>query len=643
MLVLAAAIALVASALWFRVSPRVHAPRSGDPRRGDRRRARRCAGAGRAHRAALVERSRGRPGGGGFCRRQAPRRGRSSGPGRSWELSWPRELARRVRPCRWGRARHLCGCPRHEEARTRDKGDRRPRRRGRPRLRIVAGASGGVGGACPGDRRGDRRAGIVRAMPPWRRRVVLLGVAAGGLAGVFTAVAAVAGSSVRESLDAGLDRRGTALELLREDPDAAATELALAADEFAEAEERLTSIWVSAARLVPITSQHVGRDRHRGVRRRGRRRRAGPRQSPSRPTTSGSTTIDLDSVAVFADSRCASRRFSSKVTNGFAGGSTVAAPPVDDRLSDLRSKVADAGIGRTAAQVASVAAPLLGADGPRRYCVLAQNPSEGRGSGGQPSNFAEIVADEGRLDLVRSGRIEELIEGGTPPPARRVEMSDEFSALYIGDDRAGLDWQNVTQSPDFREVPASAAQLYPQSGGDEVDGVLSLDPFAFAALLEVTGTGPARGRHAARREKRCGVPPPRPVRHVRGAALRPARPTRRGRRRSVGRTRRRRFLSATELLDSRPDGREQAPAVRTVRACGSGGDGCNGAQLLARRAGRRRGRRRAPERRAEQDRLVRRSGGALRRHVGRANGSDLRKPLTFCSATALPPRGNRLR
>jgi uncharacterized protein DUF4012 len=42
-------------------------------------------------------------------------------------------------------------------------------------------------------------------------------------------------------------------------------------------------------------------------------------------------------------------------------------------------------------------------------------------------------------------------------------------------------------SPDFPSVGQVVAELYPQSGGEPVDGVIAIDPVGLAALLEFTG------------------------------------------------------------------------------------------------------------------------------------------------------------
>ena len=47
--------------------------------------------------------------------------------------------------------------------------------------------------------------------------------------------------------------------------------------------------------------------------------------------------------------------------------------------------------------------------------------------------------------------------------------------------------QNVTVSPDFPSVAAVLEGVYPQAGGAEVDGVISLDPIALGEFLRLTG------------------------------------------------------------------------------------------------------------------------------------------------------------
>ena len=148
----------------------------------------------------------------------------------------------------------------------------------------------------------------------------------------------------------------------------------------------------------------------------------------------------------------------------------------------VRSALPDA---RTAALAARLVPDLLGGSGPRRYFLAVQTPAESRGSGGIPGSFGELTLDLGRVRLERIGRSRDLNLGGTPP-GRTLSGPADYLARYarFGPQRS---WQNVTMSPDFPSVARVMEQLYPQSGGREVDGVIGVDPIALAALLRLTG------------------------------------------------------------------------------------------------------------------------------------------------------------
>jgi hypothetical protein len=128
---------------------------------------------------------------------------------------------------------------------------------------------------------------------------------------------------------------------------------------------------------------------------------------------------------------------------------------------------------------------MLGSDRPRRYFVALQTPSELRGSGGFIGNFGEISADRGRVKLERLGRTADLNAGGNPMQRRLVAPAD-YLARYTRFDPA-MTWQNITMSPDFPSVAQAITNLYPQSGGRPVDGVIAVDPIGLAGLLKAVG------------------------------------------------------------------------------------------------------------------------------------------------------------
>lgn len=130
---------------------------------------------------------------------------------------------------------------------------------------------------------------------------------------------------------------------------------------------------------------------------------------------------------------------------------------------------------------ASNAANLFGANGTRRYFLLVQNPSEARASGGILGAFAEITVKEGRLELTRVGRDNDLNElsGNRPRP----NITGFERELELQPNRY---WQNFTASPDFPTVAKVIEAEYAPIA-QPIDGVISVDPAALAALLKIAG------------------------------------------------------------------------------------------------------------------------------------------------------------
>lgn len=161
-------------------------------------------------------------------------------------------------------------------------------------------------------------------------------------------------------------------------------------------------------------------------------------------------------------------------------------PPLRDKVDELATKVSEVSeASDLAGDVLEVAPGLFGGNGDRRYLVVFLTPAELRGGGGFVGSYAEMTAVDGRLDLARSGPIKELIYHGefgdreiTGPPdyIRRYGRFDP--ADYI---------QDVTYSPNFPSSAEVLAELYPQAGGERVDGVIGIDPAGLAAMLQLTG------------------------------------------------------------------------------------------------------------------------------------------------------------
>jgi len=167
--------------------------------------------------------------------------------------------------------------------------------------------------------------------------------------------------------------------------------------------------------------------------------------------------------------------------------STWLLPPVSRRLDEELKRIVGAAKTATAASQALPHLPgLLGADGPRRYFLAVQTPAELRGSGGVIGNYGEIVADNGRLRLTRFGRLFDLKAQGIDKNSRVLMAPPDFVARYARF-QPEREWLNVNLSPDFPTDAGVIAGLYPQSGGQPIDGVIAVDPFGLAALLKVIG------------------------------------------------------------------------------------------------------------------------------------------------------------
>ncbi len=160
--------------------------------------------------------------------------------------------------------------------------------------------------------------------------------------------------------------------------------------------------------------------------------------------------------------------------------------PLTSRIDTLTEAAADAlpTIDDLIA-IADTAPPMLGHDGPRTYLVLFTAPSETRGIGGFVGHWGLLTTDDGRLDLVDSGRLSEL--GGPPGTHDRTlsgpqEYLDRYYRYYVESYLV-----NITASPDFPTVAEVAAELFPQAGLPPIDGVILVDPSAVSALATITG------------------------------------------------------------------------------------------------------------------------------------------------------------
>lgn len=320
----------------------------------------------------------------------------------------------------------------------------------------------------------------IRQVAGWAGVVVLLALA-GGAIGVLT---------VAQDLTQGTKRLDEGVTAARAANDSeAALRLGEASRHLHSAESTLTSWFVQPAHALPFVGPNI-----RAVSALARDTAAATRVS-----SAAARAAELDNLR-FEDGRLDPRRIEGlvgglqEVSESAQTAETTAGEvdspwlvgPVRNRLDRLQRELStDLPSLEDARKAVEVAGPMIGGEGDRRYLVLFTTPVEGRGRTGFPGNYAELTFQDGKLDMPVFGRITELEQAGDPA-ARTVTATPDYLARYSRFEPE-LTWRNITMSPDFPSIARVAMDLYPQSGGREVDGVLSVDPTGLAALMRFTG------------------------------------------------------------------------------------------------------------------------------------------------------------
>lgn len=334
-----------------------------------------------------------------------------------------------------------------------------------------------VGSGLPHLRSNTRRAatGILTAAIAL---VVVAGIASLVAMGLSYRNVANGASSARSALDGARDG----------DADAATADLADASTAFEAASARINGPLTAPARLVPGLAQQV--EAVRTTVDQGRSITASADDltaSADYDRLQYDGRLDLEQVRALAEP---ARRADATLADAqieldrLRQGTLL--PPLQQRIDEFARDIdearADTGL---AAEILDVTPGLFGADETRRYLIVFITPAELRGAGGFIGSYAELEITDGQAELTRSGRIDDLISGPNQGE-RTITGQAEYLRRYGRFDPASY-IQDVTISPDFPTDAAVLAQLYPQAGGSEIDGVIALDPKGLAALLELTG------------------------------------------------------------------------------------------------------------------------------------------------------------
>ena len=312
---------------------------------------------------------------------------------------------------------------------------------------------------------------------------VLLVLAGAGLA--------LAAARARPTAERGIDLLQQGMNAARAGDDVSATQrLSEAADAFAEADRHLGSWYAAPAQVVPVVGHNA----------RAAETMAAAAAEVSRDGTDIAMDADLATLTVQGGRLDLERVSSLGAPLGEVAAVLASADadlggvegdwlvsPVADRLDRVRDEVDGARPDvDLAAEATRVIPAMFGADGESRWLVAFVTPVEARGRTGFVGNFAELTAVDGAVDMTRFGRASELESGGTPGDQRTLSGPDDYLERWERFSPAST-WRNVTMSPDFPSVGQVMAELYPQSSGQPVDGVIAVDPVGLAALMNFTG------------------------------------------------------------------------------------------------------------------------------------------------------------
>ncbi len=335
--------------------------------------------------------------------------------------------------------------------------------------------------------------GAVRTLsPPARRRVRRWTFGLITLAIVLSIPAAVAALMAHSELSQGIAEAQGALGSIGNGATTAGTaQLQAASSDFASAASSTDSWWTAGARLVPVVSQQ--------------RQAVGQASAVARDVTA---TAALQAAGVnYQELRYSDGQLNLGQVSALAGplgvvddqltGATAQLRslqsgwllgPIQSRLDQLDTKVFRAQASASlAAQLVQDAPSLLGGDGVRHYFIAFMDPAESRGLGGLIAAYGELTADQGRLTLTRSGDIGDL-NAALPKGGGHLTGPADYLARYGAFAPQQFRFEDVSYAPDLPTVADVIQQLYPQAGGDHIDGVLALDPYGLAALIGLTGS-----------------------------------------------------------------------------------------------------------------------------------------------------------
>ncbi len=303
--------------------------------------------------------------------------------------------------------------------------------------------------------------------------------------GLLTAGAAVLGG--KSEAEMGVDAARAGLESARAgDLEKATSQLHQAESHFAAANDSFGAWWATPARAVPIVGHQLGAlDTASDQGSKVAVAAIDALKASALDELRVDGAIDVDGLVALQNPLASSVGAVESAQSALADAhSPWLVGPIAAKLDELAAELDDVSGDLVIADEAINSVPaLVGGDRPRRYLVVFATPSETREAGGIVGSVVEATFDNGRMTFSEPITNEALNEfaslEGLADPSR-------YPSRFVANEPEKWS-QNWTGAVDFPTVAEAVRELYPQMGGNPIDGVIYVDPVAIEAIMRITG------------------------------------------------------------------------------------------------------------------------------------------------------------
>jgi len=191
-------------------------------------------------------------------------------------------------------------------------------------------------------------------------------------------------------------------------------------------------------------------------------------------------------VQLLSDNSTKLEQLSTAATNLDTQAKAITDPAylsaIGDARSALQRQTSDlAGLLKNTALAGRLAAPMMGADGPRAYFIGFQTNAEARGTGGLMGGFGILRFDNGAATVDTLGQNADLNKPFSP-----IDLGREFNDQYAFNNPT-TDWRNSNYSSHFPYAAQIWESMWQQQSGETVNGAISIDPIALSYILGAVG------------------------------------------------------------------------------------------------------------------------------------------------------------